>query len=195
MFFAYFLYEFPKLYWQAPQNRGYAFRKRKPFSEVPLILKHWQTHAEYQQFISDAVSHLNDSQRKKTGSYSYSIAKLSDLNLDPARDFMLPFYSSTGRSALNLPQVSAWLTGATALHAMTWNGTVQPPLERKKSVPAKSPALPPHTGAVYILNLIGISAFTHRLPVALMNIKRLIITTRVQNVWLLASTFILMPGW
>lgn len=58
------------------------------------MLKYWQTHAEYQQFISDAVSHLNDSQRKKTGSYSYSIAKLSDLNLDPARDFMLPYYKS-----------------------------------------------------------------------------------------------------
>ena len=69
------------------------------------MLKHWQTHAEYQQFISDAVSHLNESQRKKLSSYSHSIAKLSSLNLDPVRDFMLPFYSSTGRPALNQPQI------------------------------------------------------------------------------------------
>lgn len=69
------------------------------------MLKHWQTHAEYQQFISDAVSLLNDSQRKKLNSYSDSIQKLTSLNLDPVRDFLLPFYSSTGRPALNQPQI------------------------------------------------------------------------------------------
>lgn len=69
------------------------------------MLKHWQTHAEYQQFISDAVSHLNESQRKKLNSYSDSIAKLTALNLDPVRDFMLPFYSHTGRPAQNQPQL------------------------------------------------------------------------------------------
>lgn len=69
------------------------------------MLKHWQTHAEYQQFLSDAVSHLNESQRKKLSSYSHSIAKLSALNLDPVRDIMLPFYSSTGRPALSQPQI------------------------------------------------------------------------------------------
>lgn len=30
------------------------------------MLKHWQSHAEYQQFISDTVSHLNESQRKNS---------------------------------------------------------------------------------------------------------------------------------
>lgn len=69
------------------------------------MLKHWQTHTEYQQFISDAVSLLNESQRKKLNSYSDSIQKLTSLNLDPVRDFLLPFYSSTGRPALNQPQI------------------------------------------------------------------------------------------
>jgi len=69
------------------------------------MLKHWQTHAEYQHFISDAVSHLNMSQRKKLQSYSDSIKKLTSLNLDPVGEFMAPFYSHTGRPALNQPQI------------------------------------------------------------------------------------------
>lgn len=69
------------------------------------MLKYWQTHAEYQQFISDAFHLLNDSQRKKLVSYSRSIEKLSALDLDPVREFMLPFYSHTGRPALNQPQI------------------------------------------------------------------------------------------
>lgn len=69
------------------------------------MLKHWQTHAEYQQIILDAVSHLNESQRKKLQSYSDSIEKLFSLNLDPVGEFMAPFYSHTGRPALNQPQI------------------------------------------------------------------------------------------
>lgn len=69
------------------------------------MLKHWQTHAEYQHFIFDAVSHLNVSQRKKLQSYSDSIEKLTSLNLDPVGEFMAPFYSHTGRPALNQPQI------------------------------------------------------------------------------------------
>jgi len=69
------------------------------------MLKHWQTHAEYQYFIFYAVSHLNVSQRKKLQSYSDSIEKLTSLNLDPVGEFMAPFYSHTGRPALNLPQI------------------------------------------------------------------------------------------
>jgi len=56
---------------------------------------------------------------------------------------------------------------------MISNGVVQSPLERKKGVPAKSPAPPPHTGAVYILNPIGIYVFIPQLHEALMNIKDL----------------------
>lgn len=69
------------------------------------MLKHWQTHAEYQLLLSDDVSLLNESQRKKLNSYSDSIAKLTALDLDPVRDFVLPFYSHSSRPALNQPQI------------------------------------------------------------------------------------------
>lgn len=69
------------------------------------MLKHWTSHAEYQQFVSDAVSLLNESQLKKLSSYSDSIDKLTSLNLDPVGLHLLPFYSYTGRPALNQPQI------------------------------------------------------------------------------------------
>ena len=69
------------------------------------MLKHWQTHAEYQQFISEAVASLNPSQLKKLYSMSDSWQKLASLNLDPVGDFLAPFYSNTGRPALNQPQI------------------------------------------------------------------------------------------
>lgn len=104
MFFAYFLYNFQKKYCP-PKSEASPFVKKKLFSEVLLMLKHWQTHAEYKQFISDTVSLLNESQRKKLNSYSDSLAKLTALNLDPVRDFMLLFYSSTGRPTQNQSQI------------------------------------------------------------------------------------------
>lgn len=69
------------------------------------MLKHWTTHAEYQHFISDAVALLNQSQLKKLSSYSDSLNKLTSLNLDPVGDHLLPYYSNTGRPALNQPQI------------------------------------------------------------------------------------------
>ena len=69
------------------------------------MLKHWQTHAEYQQFISEAVASLNPSQLKKLYSMADSWHKLTSLNLDPVGDFLAPFYSNTGRPALNQPQI------------------------------------------------------------------------------------------
>ena len=69
------------------------------------MLKHWQTHAEYQQFISDAMANLNPSQLKKLHSMSDSWNKLTSMNLDPVGDFLAPFYSGTGRPALNQPQI------------------------------------------------------------------------------------------
>ena len=69
------------------------------------MLKHWMTHAEYQQFISVSITHLNESQLKKLRSYQYSLDKLTSLNLDPVGDYLAPFYSHTGRPALNQPQI------------------------------------------------------------------------------------------
>ena len=69
------------------------------------MLKHWQTHAEYQQFISEAVASLNTSQLKKLHSISDSWHKLTSMNLDPVGDFLAPFYSNTGRPAINQTQI------------------------------------------------------------------------------------------
>ena len=69
------------------------------------MLKHWQTHAEYQQLISEAVASLNLSQLKKLYSMSDSWHKFTSMNLNPVRDFLTPFYSNTGRPALTQPQI------------------------------------------------------------------------------------------
>ena len=69
------------------------------------MLKHWDTHAEYQHFISEAVTSLNPSQLKRLYSMSDSWNKLTSMNLDPVGDFLAPFYSDTGRPAINQPQI------------------------------------------------------------------------------------------
>ena len=84
---------------------GEALIKNTFFGGASNMLKSWTSHADYQQFISDAVSSLNDSQRKKLISYSDSIAKLTSLNLDPLADHLAPYYSHTGRPALHQPEI------------------------------------------------------------------------------------------
>ncbi|PKM51644.1 MAG: hypothetical protein CVV02_05080 [Firmicutes bacterium HGW-Firmicutes-7] len=69
------------------------------------MLKNWTSHAEYHQFITNAVSALNESQLKKFNSYSNSLAKLTSLNLDPLAVHLAPYYSSTGRPALHQPEI------------------------------------------------------------------------------------------
>ena len=46
------------------------------------MLKHWDSHAEYQHFISQAVESLNPSQLKKFSSMSDSLNKLTSMNLE-----------------------------------------------------------------------------------------------------------------
>lgn len=69
------------------------------------MLKHWDSHAEYQHFISEAVALLNPSQLKKLYSMSDSWNKLTSMNLDPVGEFLSTFYSDTGRPAINQPQI------------------------------------------------------------------------------------------
>jgi hypothetical protein len=69
------------------------------------MLKNWTSHADYQHFISNAVTSFNESQLKKLSYYSDSIAKLTALNLDPLFDFLAPYYSSIGRPATNQPEI------------------------------------------------------------------------------------------
>lgn len=69
------------------------------------MLKHWETHAEYQHFISEAVALLNPSQLKRLYAMSDSWEKLTSMNLDPVGEFLAPFYSDTGRPTINQPQI------------------------------------------------------------------------------------------
>lgn len=69
------------------------------------MLKHWNSHAEYQHFISESVASLSPSQLKKLYSMSDSWNKLTSMNLDPVGEFLAPFYSHTGRPAINQPQI------------------------------------------------------------------------------------------
>ncbi len=69
------------------------------------MLKHWDTHAEYLHFVSESVTLLNQSQLKKLSSLSDSWNKLTSMNLDPVGEFLDPFYSHTGRPAINQPQI------------------------------------------------------------------------------------------
>lgn len=72
---------------------------------MPAILKHWQTPAEYQHFISQVWDSIYSSQLKKLHSMSDSWDKLTSLNLGPVGEFLSPIYSNTGRPALNQPQI------------------------------------------------------------------------------------------
>lgn len=69
------------------------------------MLKHWTTHDEYLKFLSEAISEFNGSQLKMLSSYSDSMDKLTSLNLDPAMRHLAPYYSDTGRPALNQPEI------------------------------------------------------------------------------------------
>ena len=69
------------------------------------MLKHWEIHAEYQHFISETVALLNPSQLKRLYAMSDSWEKLTSMNLDPVGEFLAPFYSDTGRPAINQPQI------------------------------------------------------------------------------------------
>lgn len=48
----------------APKNRASPFVKRF-FSEMAPMPKHWDTHDEYQHFLSESVTLLNPSQLKR----------------------------------------------------------------------------------------------------------------------------------
>lgn len=69
------------------------------------MLKNWTSHADYRHFVSSAVTYLNSSQRKRLSSMQFSLDKLTALNLDVLKGILKPHYSSTGRPALNQPEI------------------------------------------------------------------------------------------
>ncbi|HBA67923.1 MAG TPA: hypothetical protein DCZ40_00990 [Lachnospiraceae bacterium] len=62
------------------------------------MLKHWQTHAEYQRFVSDSVASLNPPQFKKPYPMSDSVLTLWANSLPLSTP-------PIGRPALNQPQI------------------------------------------------------------------------------------------
>ena len=75
------------------------------------MLKHWQSHQEYLHFLHEAKIHFDSSQRKRLSSeFASARDKLRLLDLDPVMVHLAPFYSTTGRPALNQPQIIRSLT-------------------------------------------------------------------------------------
>ena len=75
------------------------------------MLKHWQSHQEYLRFLHEAKVHFDSSQRKRLASeFASARDKLRLLDLDPVKAHLAPFYSTTGRPALNQPQIIRSLT-------------------------------------------------------------------------------------
>ena len=75
------------------------------------MLKHWQSHQEYLHFLHEAKVHFDSSQRKRLSSeFASARDKLRLLDLDPVMVHLAPFYSTTGRPALNQPQIIRSLT-------------------------------------------------------------------------------------
>lgn len=87
--------------------------------EVSDMLKHWASHEEYQQYITQTVNTLNESQIKRFFSYKDSLDKLTSMNLDPVKAFLEPYYSHTGRPAIHQPEILRSLILMTDLHELS----------------------------------------------------------------------------
>lgn len=70
------------------------------------MLNYWQSHQEYLHFLHEAKIHFDSSQRTRlTSEFASAREKLRILDLDPVMEHLAPFYSSTGRPALNQVQL------------------------------------------------------------------------------------------
>ena len=70
------------------------------------MIKHWQTNQEYHCFLANAKTTFDSSERIRLQSELASTReKLRLLDTDAAMRFLDPFYSNTGRPALNQPQI------------------------------------------------------------------------------------------
>ena len=70
------------------------------------MIKHWQSMQEYQCSLHNFKIQLDSSERTRLHSELWEPwQKLRLLDTDLAMDFLLPFYSPTGRPAKNQPQI------------------------------------------------------------------------------------------
>ena len=69
------------------------------------MFKKWLSHKKYLHFLKHCKARMNSSQRIRWKELRPIRKRLKSLNLDAAGVFMFPLYSSTGRPALNQPQI------------------------------------------------------------------------------------------
>lgn len=69
------------------------------------MIKYWRLHNDYQDFIAINLlpTYINEPSRVKF--YADDISKLYLLNLDPLKDLLEPFSSSTGAPAKQQPEI------------------------------------------------------------------------------------------
>ncbi len=70
------------------------------------MIKYWQSMHDYLYFLNESKIHFDSSERNRLHSELWEPwQKLRSFNTDRAMEFLLPFYSSTGRPAKNQPQI------------------------------------------------------------------------------------------
>ena len=70
------------------------------------MIKHWQSMQDYKCFLRNSKVSFDSSERIRLHTELWRPwQKLRLLDIDIAMDFLLPFYSSTGRPAKNQPQI------------------------------------------------------------------------------------------
>jgi hypothetical protein len=69
------------------------------------MIKSWNLHEEYIDFLFNTSSTLNASELKRLDSYSNLIKKLTSLNFDLLHSALELFFSKTGRLALDQPEI------------------------------------------------------------------------------------------
>lgn len=69
------------------------------------MLVFWQSHAEYQQFVTERWLELYTNHAGNLEYHDALISKLWYLDLDPVLELLAPYYGQSGRPAVNQPQI------------------------------------------------------------------------------------------
>ena len=70
------------------------------------MIKYWQSMQDYKYFLTESKAHFDSSERNRLHTELWKIwQKLWLFDTDRAMEFLLPFYSATGRPARNQPQI------------------------------------------------------------------------------------------
>ena len=70
------------------------------------MIKYWQSMQDYKYFLTESKVHFDSSERNRLHTELWKPwQKLRLFDSDKAMEFLLPFYSNTGRPAKNQPQI------------------------------------------------------------------------------------------